>query len=99
MRETQKRERLRFAQSRLRSSLSRKATKFDQASLLWVQFQAELPKSLFKLLQASLSLQPMLEADDEIVRVAHHDNVTPRMVLAPRSEEHTSELQSRPHLV
>jgi len=25
----------------------------------------------------------MLEADDEIVRVAHHDNVTPRMVLAP----------------
>jgi hypothetical protein len=61
----------------------RKATKLDQARLVRVQRQRKLLQSVTQIRQKSLGVCLMLEADDDIVGVAHQGNLAAGLVVSP----------------
>ena len=83
MDEPQKRKRLRFALSPLLPAIGRISAKFNQPGFLIVDFQTKLPKPLLECCQKLFGLCLMLEPHNEIVGVAHDDNVTMRDLLPP----------------
>jgi hypothetical protein len=60
-----------------------KSPELYQARLFRMQFQPELSQPFPQLLQESLRYFPVLEPDDEVVRVADHNHVPNRVSLAP----------------
>jgi hypothetical protein len=58
-------------------------TKLDQSGLFRVQLQAELGKALLELHEELLALVAMLEPNDEVIGVAHHDYLSARLLLPP----------------
>jgi len=55
----------------------RKASEFDQASLVGMQFQSELAESLLQIRQEPFGIRAMLESHYEVIRKAHDDDVAP----------------------
>lgn len=83
MREAQKIERFRFALAAFRSSLSRIATEFDQASFVGVEFQIELLESCPQFIGKSYGVFFVLESHHEIIRIAHDNDIASRFMLSP----------------
>src|SRR6266545_5550794 len=74
MREAQKPERLRLAESPRLPSLGREPAELDQARLLGRQLQVELRKPAAKLGEEPLGVITVLEADNVVVGEAHDDH-------------------------
>lgn len=55
----------------------------DQARLLGVQLQREFPESIPEALEESLGIRLVLEANNEVIRPAGDDDVSPRVLLPP----------------
>src|ERR1700676_4288013 len=72
--ETQKVEGFRLPFFPLLPSFSGIAPEFNQARLLWVQFQPELPQSFPQLLQKPFCVFPALEPEHTVVGVAHDNH-------------------------
>src|SRR6266540_1977821 len=83
MREAQKPERLRLAESPRLPSLGREPAELDQARLLGGQLQAELRKPAAKLGEEPLGVITMLEADDVVVGETHDDHIAVRIPPPP----------------
>src|ERR1700730_2563688 len=81
--ETQTAEGLRLLFSPLPPSFSGIAPEFNQACLLWVQFQPELPQPFPQLLQKPFCVFPSLEPQHAVVGVAHDNHLTVRLLLPP----------------
>jgi hypothetical protein len=64
------------------SVLRRKATELDQTGLLRVELERELRESFAKLVQAPIGFRLVLEADDEVIRIADDDDIA-TSALAP----------------
>ena len=65
------------------SSPDRVTTELDHAGLIGMQFQVEPAEPLPQLFQEPLCVRLVLEADHEVVRVAHDDHVAVRPCLSP----------------
>ena len=83
VREAEKVKRLRFPLAPSLTSFCRKAAKLDEPGLLRVQFQVESVKPLPKLNAKPLGLVLVLKANDEVVAVAHDDDITARVTTPP----------------
>jgi len=98
MREAQEVERFWFASAMSRTPLRGETPEFNQARLLAVQRETEPAKAALQLLLKSYGLPPVLEADDEIIRVPNHDHVaacvTPPPLVGPQIE-HVMEIDIR----
>ncbi|MBV8315299.1 MAG: hypothetical protein JOZ53_10210, partial [Planctomycetaceae bacterium] len=73
--EAQERERLRLALPALPSVLGGEPPEFDQPRLLGVQRQAELLQATSDVSEEAFGIAAVLESHDEIVGVAHDDQV------------------------
>jgi hypothetical protein len=60
-----------------------KASEFYQAGFLFAQFQVELLQPFPEFPVEPLGVVLVLEANDEVVRVAHDDDFAARAVLSP----------------
>src|SRR6266540_40508 len=78
MREAEKVERLRLAQTPTRPTIGREPAELDQSRLVRVQFQGELREPLAQVPEKPLGVLLMLEPDDEVVGEADDDHVTVR---------------------
>src|SRR5690349_14870859 len=67
---------------RLRRSAA-KASELDQPGLLRMQRQCKLPQPLAHLIPKALGVALVLEADDEVVGVAHDNHVAGGRALSP----------------
>lgn len=83
MGKAEEREALRFTQATPGPAFGRKAAKLDQASLLWVQQQRELLEPLLQLRQKSPGIRFVLKAGNEIVGVAHEDDLPAGVAASP----------------
>src|SRR5215204_1248556 len=81
--EAQEVEGLRLAESLPLAALRCKASELDQPCLLRMQRQRKLPQPLAHLLQKEPAILMVLEPDDEVVGVAHNDNVAGRHAPSP----------------
>ena len=81
--ETQKVEGFRLLLFQLLPSFSGIAPEFNQARLLWVQFQPEFPQPFLQLLQKQFCVFFSLEPQHAVVGVAHDNHVTARLLLPP----------------
>src|SRR5712691_487217 len=75
VREAEEIERLRLPLAGALPVLGREWPEFQQSRLLGVQLPAELRESLTQVSQKPLSVRPMLEPHDEVVRVPHDDHI------------------------
>jgi hypothetical protein len=83
VREPQKVEGFRFAQTALAPPLLCEATKLDQASFLRVQFQAKLGKPLPQGLLKLLSFLALFKSHHDVVNVSNEADIAPRVTLTP----------------
>jgi hypothetical protein len=83
VRETQEVERLRLACAPFGSPGGRKAAELDQAGLVGMHLQSELRQTLPHLLQEAFRVAAVLEAQDEVVRVPHEDQVSVGATTSP----------------
>ena len=83
MREAQKVERFRLPFSSLFPVRFGVPPEFDPARLVRVEFQPEFRQPLPQVGQETVSFLQMLEPEDRVVGVPHHDHVSPRAFLAP----------------
>src|SRR5262245_45488737 len=83
VREAQAVERLRLAETTLRPVRSGVPPELDQPRLLGLQLQPELHEPLAQLGEEPLRIRTMLEAHDEVVRIAHDDHVAARLSAPP----------------
>src|SRR5205807_6990252 len=83
VREAQEVERLRLALSSPLAIPSGIPPELDQARLLGLQLQSELPHPLAQLFLEPLRVLAMLEAHDEVVRVAHDHHIAARLSPPP----------------
>src|SRR5579859_7555813 len=79
MREAEKVERLGLSLSKFLTLLGRVATEADQPGFRRVQCQFEVTHSFLQIMQESLRLVLMLEADNGVIRVTDDDHVTGRL--------------------
>src|SRR5271154_862789 len=77
--EAEKVERLGLSLSKVLTLLGRVATEADQPGFRRVQCQFELTHSLMQVMQESLRLMLMLEADNGVVRITDDDHVAGRL--------------------
>lgn len=59
------------------------SAELEQSCLARVEIQRELSESFSQIIQETLRILLMLEADDTIVAITHDDHVTGGMALAP----------------
>src|SRR4029453_9330271 len=83
MREPKKVEGLRFALASLLPVARRMPSKLDQSSLSLMQLQLVFAHPFAQLSREPVSALPMLEADNEIVRISHDDHCSSRFLLTP----------------
>jgi hypothetical protein len=83
MGEAQEVEGLRLAKAALATVRRGKAAELDQARLVRMQAQREAFQPRSQIRQKPLGIGPMLEAGDEVVGIAHHDDVAPGMAVSP----------------
>src|SRR5215217_5230276 len=83
VREAEKLERLGSARAAPGSPLGREAAKLDQTRLGRAQLQAEPRQPAAKFTPEALRVVMALEADDEVVGVAHDDYLAARVPLSP----------------
>src|SRR4029077_3109921 len=83
MREPKKVEGLRFALASLLAVARRMPSKLDQASLSFMQLQLEFAQPFTQLSLEPVSVLPMLEADNEVVRISHNDHCSSCFLLPP----------------
>ena len=83
MREAQKPQRLRLAETPLLTLLGGEPPKPDQSRLLGVQLQAELREPVAKIRPEPLGVVPMLESHHEVVSKTRDDDVTARVPAPP----------------
>src|SRR5579875_2857619 len=83
MREAQEVERFRLALAPLLPVFGCVAPEFDQARLVRVEFQPELPHTLPPCLEEPLGIGSLLESQNNVVGVPNDDNVAPGMMLSP----------------
>jgi len=81
--EPQKRERLRPPQTCLRSSFGREQPKLNEPGLALIERQAKLGQPLSERFQQSLYIVLVLSSNDTIIGVAHGNNPSTRVPLAP----------------
>src|ERR1035438_7117400 len=55
----------------------------DQARLVWVQFQPELPQSLPKFCEETICIRPVLKSEYIVIRVSDNDDIASRALPAP----------------
>src|SRR6478735_10398097 len=88
--EAQEIEGLRLAEPAPLAALCRKTSELDQPGLLRMQRQGKLPQPITHLIQEALGIALVLEADDEVVCVAHDDHIargrTPSPAYSPEVE-------------
>jgi hypothetical protein len=63
--------------------LGRISAELDEARLVWMQFQFELPQSIAKVFLEPLSVLPVFESHHGIVGEACDDHVAARVLLTP----------------
>jgi hypothetical protein len=56
---------------------------FDQPGLVGVKVQGECRQPVAQFNQKPLSIRAVLERDDRVIGLAHHDHSTPRMASPP----------------
>src|SRR3990170_1656016 len=83
VREAEEVERLRLPLPGAPPALSRIRAECQQARLLGVQLQLELREPLAQLCQEPLSVSPVLEPHDDVIRVPHDDHVAVGLRLPP----------------
>ena len=83
MNETKEGERLRFAKAVPGSILGRKTAELDQSRLVRMQRERELLHPLLQVDTKALGIRLVLKAADNIVGVAHEDDVAVSVVLTP----------------
>src|SRR5712691_9343490 len=81
--EAQKVEGLRLAEPSCPAVLHRPASELDEPRLLGMQRQRKLLQPLAHLVKEAPGVALMLEADDEVVGVAHNDHVARGLALSP----------------
>src|SRR5277367_1451591 len=81
--ESKKVERLRFAETTRPPVLGRMASELDEPCLPRVQRQGKLCQTRPHVLPEPLGVGLMLEANDDVVSVAHHDDVAMGMAFPP----------------
>ncbi len=81
--ETKEIERLRFAKAAPRSILGRKAAELDQTRLVRMQREVELLHPPLQVSVKALGVSLMLKAGNNIVCVAHEDDVAVCVVMTP----------------
>ena len=83
MGEAEEVEGLRFAVPALGPIGRGMSAEFNQPGLVGVQFQREASQSIAKLRKEPCGVRMVLESNNEIVSVAHDNNVTARMPFPP----------------
>src|ERR1700730_950481 len=63
--------------------LSRVAAKAEQTRLVGMQLQAELREATAQRVEKLLGFMPLLESNDEIIHLAHHDHIPARFTASP----------------
>jgi hypothetical protein len=81
--EAQKVEGLRLAKAALGAVRRGKAAELDQARLVRMQAQCKAFQPLPQIRQKPLGIGPVLKAGDQVVGVAHHDDVALGMAVSP----------------
>ena len=82
--ETEKIKGFRLSFPSLRPPFRGIAPEFDQARLLRVQFQSELPQPFPQVREKPFRFCPMLKPQHCVVRIPHHDDIAVRHLLPPR---------------
>jgi hypothetical protein len=77
---------LRFSFSAPVSVFPRKPAKLQNPSLVRMQFQSKFPKPFIKIGQEPFGFATMLESHNEVITIAHNNNVTLRLLLPPLSD-------------
>ena len=96
MRKSEKVECLRFPFSAPLPVVDRIRTEFQKSRLLGMQLQVELPHSLGKFCPKPVGIRFHLEAQHDIVRETHHDDIAVRPLPTPRLDpqiEHIMEVE------
>src|SRR5580700_8664668 len=83
MRKAQEVERLRFPFATPLPVLDRKWSKFQQARLLRMQFQVELPHSFREFHPKLVGIRFVPKSNHDVVRKTHHDDIPVRPLLTP----------------
>jgi hypothetical protein len=83
VREAQKVERLRFSQSTSLSTPDRKAAELDQTSFGRMQRQLKPYQPFPKLQQEALGFRLVLKTNDDVVGIAHQDDVAASTAITP----------------
>lgn len=99
MGESQKMKSLQLAFSALDPVLRRKASEFDQARLVRLQFQVELPHPFRQFTLELLRVGSLLEARHKVVGVPDEDNISMRLPPSPLARpqiEHADRCSPRP---
>ncbi len=81
--ETKKRKRLRFAKTAPRAIPGRVAAELDEASLVRMQRECKLLHPLLQFRVKALGVSLVLKAGDNIVGIAHKNDVTVCVVMTP----------------
>src|SRR5712671_7634029 len=74
---------LRFSEPAMSASFRRKAAKLDQAGLVRVERQRELLEPLAHIVPEAPGVSLVLEADDNVISIAHEDHVARGLVPSP----------------
>src|SRR5260370_8716720 len=96
--EPQEIERFRLSLAPVCSALGSVPAELDKAGFLRVQAERELGQAILEIVQETIRIMPVLEANDCIVVIPHADHTAPNVALAPLMDPEIADIMDIPVL-